>query len=206
MKYVEHIKEIVAMQQNYARMGGVVENVDPREIVEDAIAMNLAGLERHGIDLKRHYLQTGMVRVDKNKVLQILVNLIQNAKQALDFQDGSEEDRTVRVEVEMAGPDRVSIAVKDNGIGISGENLTKVFSHGFTTRRQGHGFGLHSGALAAREMGGALRVESEGSGLGATFTLLLPASVPDAGGFANATDLDDQDPDMSIKREVVSTD
>jgi signal transduction histidine kinase len=65
--------------------------------------------------------------------------------------------------------------VADNGIGIPAENLTRIFNHGFTTRKNGHGFGLHSGALAAKEMGGALAVHSDGPGCGATFTLELPA-------------------------------
>ncbi|MGB8693344.1 MAG: ATP-binding protein, partial [Steroidobacteraceae bacterium] len=82
-----------------------------------------------------------------------------------------------------AGDGMVHIAVSDNGVGISPENLTRIFSHGFTTKQEGHGFGLHSGALAAREMGGALRASSQGPGLGATFTLELPLNPP---GAANA--------------------
>jgi signal transduction histidine kinase len=64
--------------------------------------------------------------------------------------------------------------VKDSGIGLAPENLTRIFAHGFTTKRDGHGFGLHSGALDAKQMGGALWAESEGPGLGATFVLELP--------------------------------
>ena len=70
----------------------------------------------------------------------------------------------------------VQVSVTDNGIGIAGENLTRIFSHGFTTKRDGHGFGLHSGALAAREMGGSLTAHSDGPGKGASFTLELPIS------------------------------
>jgi signal transduction histidine kinase len=70
----------------------------------------------------------------------------------------------------------VSIIVRDNGIGIPPENLIKIFNHGFTTKRDGHGFGLHSGANAAKEMGGSLTAESNGPGLGATFTLELPVA------------------------------
>jgi signal transduction histidine kinase len=64
--------------------------------------------------------------------------------------------------------------VTDNGIGIPSENLNRIFAHGFTTKESGHGFGLHSGALAAKEMGGSLTVQSEGLGFGSTFTLELP--------------------------------
>jgi signal transduction histidine kinase len=59
-------------------------------------------------------------------------------------------------------------------VGIASENLTRVFHHGFTTKRGGHGFGLHSSANAAVEMGGRLSARSDGPGLGATFVLELP--------------------------------
>ena len=72
----------------------------------------------------------------------------------------------------------MQIAVIDTGIGISPENLTRIFAHGFTTRKDGHGFGLHSGALAAKELGGKLSVESAGLGQGASFVLDLPFAPP----------------------------
>jgi signal transduction histidine kinase len=64
--------------------------------------------------------------------------------------------------------------VIDNGEGIAAENLTRIFAHGFTTKKDGHGFGLHSCVLAAREMGGSLLAASDGPGRGAAFTLVLP--------------------------------
>jgi signal transduction histidine kinase len=70
----------------------------------------------------------------------------------------------------------VAITVRDNGIGIAPENLTRIFGHGFTTKKDGHGFGLHSGALAAKQMNGSLSVHSDGLGKGASFTLELPAA------------------------------
>ncbi len=74
----------------------------------------------------------------------------------------------------MSENGRARIAVIDNGVGIAPENLTRIFNHGFTTRASGHGFGLHGGALAARELGGSLTVRSEGRGQGAEFILELP--------------------------------
>jgi signal transduction histidine kinase len=68
----------------------------------------------------------------------------------------------------------VEVTVTDNGEGIAPDNLTRIFSYGFTTRQQGHGFGLHSGANAAKEMGGQLTAHSAGPGQGAVFTLVLP--------------------------------
>ena len=110
--------------------------------------------------------------MDRHKVLQILVNLIRNARHALN--DGAPADKRLTLRLALDGGDRATITVGDNGIGILAENLTRIFAHGFTTRKNGHGFGLHSSALAAREMGGSLHAHSDGPGRGATFTLDLP--------------------------------
>jgi C4-dicarboxylate-specific signal transduction histidine kinase len=171
---VGHIKEIVEMQQSYARMLGLVEDLQVEELVEDAISLNSGAFHRHRVELRRAFQPVPRVRVDKHKVLQILVNLLRNAKYALD--ETNRPDRLISVQVQPGAPDRVQVVVQDNGAGIPPENLTRIFQHGFTTRRNGHGFGLHSGALAAQEMGGKLSAASDGPGRGATFTLELPAA------------------------------
>jgi signal transduction histidine kinase len=158
-------------------MGGVVEKVDLSHLVEDALKFNGSGFERHKVSVVRDFDPVPPVLVDKHKVLQILVNLLQNAKQACNAGFAAEKQVTVRIK---ARDERVTIAVADNGIGIPPENLGKIFSQGFTTRKGGHGFGLHSGALAARELNGSLAVASEGQGKGATFTLELPLKKADA--------------------------
>jgi PAS domain S-box-containing protein len=170
---VEHIKEIVAMQQNYARRGGVTDTLDVRALVEDSLRMNEGAFSRHGVTLVRDFQEVPQITVDKHKVLQILVNVIRNAKYACDDHSTGEKRVTVRV---RATVNEIVISVIDTGIGIPAENLERIFNHGFTTRKDGHGFGLHSSALAARELGGLLQVESAGTGHGATFTLRLPVS------------------------------
>jgi PAS domain S-box-containing protein len=169
---VEHIKEIVAMQQSYARVAGVTEVLEPRSLLEDALQINEAGLRRHHVEIIREYQEVPRVAVDKHKVLQILVNLIRNAKYALDH--GAPEKRRLKLGISHTGSRFVHLTVEDNGVGIAPENLTRIFAHGFTTKKDGHGFGLHSGALAAHEMGGALTAHSDGPGCGARFTLSLP--------------------------------
>ncbi len=171
-KNIEHIKEIVAMQQSYARVSGVLESLSVVDLAEDALRMNAGAMERHQVRLVREYAEVPPILVDKHKVLQILVNLIRNAKYALDEKNSGDKQITLRVG--MNGNGMVKVSVADNGVGIPRENLTRIFEHGFTTRKEGHGFGLHSGALAAREMGGSLHVHSDGHGQGATFTLELP--------------------------------
>jgi PAS domain S-box-containing protein len=170
-KNVEHIKDIVSVQQSYASAAGMSQTAAVVDMVEDSLRMNAGALTRHDVQLVREYECTPVIKVDKHKVMQILVNLIRNAKYACDESGRPDKRLTVRI----AGEENtVRISVIDNGVGIPAENLTRIFSHGFTTRKEGHGFGLHSGAIAAREIGGALLVHSDGPGRGATFTLNLP--------------------------------
>ncbi|HWX18554.1 MAG TPA: PAS domain S-box protein [Candidatus Binatia bacterium] len=175
-KNVDHIKDIVAMQQSYARVSGVVERVEAADLAEDTLRINEAALARHGIKVLREYHPCPPIATDKHKVLQILVNLVRNAKYACVESGRADKQVTVRV---TNGEGRLRIAVIDNGVGIPPENRTRIFNHGFTTRKDGHGFGLHSGALAAKELGGSLTAQSEGQGLGSIFTLELPCQLPD---------------------------
>jgi signal transduction histidine kinase/uncharacterized protein YdeI (BOF family) len=172
---VEHINEIVAMQQNYAKVGGVKEIINVVSLVEDSLRMNEGSLSRHHVEVVREFENVPTLNVDKHKLLQILMNLVRNAKQACQESGRADKRLTVRV---ANGDGRIKISVMDNGVGILPENLNRIFNHGFTTRKSGHGFGLHSGALAAKEMGGSLNVHSDGPGQGAAFTLELPCPKP----------------------------
>jgi len=169
---LEHVKQVVAMQQSYAKLAGVRERIPLAALVEDALTMQAEALARHGVELVRDFAPVPPVTVDRHRVLQILMNLLNNAQYALEA--GGQPDRRLTVRIAPADGAGVAVAVTDNGVGIRAEDLTQIFSHGFTTRRDGHGFGLHSGALAAREMGGHLTAHSDGLGAGATFTLTLP--------------------------------
>lgn len=173
---IEHIKEIVSMQQSYARVSGCMETVSASNLVENSFQINAESFSRHGIEVIREFATVPSVVVDKHKVLQILINLVNNAKHSLD--DSGRVDKKLWVGISRSEGDRVRISIKDNGLGIPPENLTKIFNHGFTTKKNGHGFGLHSGANAAKEMGGMLYAQSEGPGKGATFTLELPTTTP----------------------------
>lgn len=172
LKNVEHIREIVSMQQSYAKAGGRVESLSASELLEDSLRVHADSFTRHGIRVERDFSDVPDISVDRHKVIQILVNLLVNARQAMD--EVPTEHRVIRLGIGMLGHDGVRISVADAGKGIAPENLTRIFQHGFTTRAEGHGFGLHSSANAAREMGGGLTVHSDGPGLGAVFMLDLP--------------------------------
>jgi signal transduction histidine kinase len=185
---IQHIKEIVAMQQNYAGIYGITETVALGEIVEDALHMCSGALAWPELELVRDFASIPPAALDRHRVLQILFNLLENARQACETRDRTNSRITVRLR--LHGHDRLQVQVIDNGIGIPPETLPRIFTQGFSTRKGGHGFGLHSSVLAAQDMGGTLTVESDGPGRGATFTLELPlirresAQVSSNGGAA----------------------
>lgn len=171
---IEHVKGIVAMQQDYASSSGVFEFLHPSDLADDALRMNAGDLQRTRVRYTREYgIMPPKVQVDRHKVLQILVNIIQNAMHAMDAARVADKHLIVSVKTVNDG-EMVAISVRDNGVGIASEHLTEIFRHGFTTKQNGHGFGLHGAANFAKELGGSLSVHSAGSGLGAEFTLLLP--------------------------------
>ncbi len=170
---VEHIKSIVTMQQKHARLAGAVEEVDVPQLIDEALRLHAVSFERQHIRLVRDYAEVPLLFVDRHKLLQILLNLLSNARHAL--VDSVQEDKRLSIGVRTTPEGgRLLIAVSDNGVGIAPENLTRLFSQGFTTKKKGHGFGLHSSALTAAEMKGRLTCTSPGPGQGATFTLELP--------------------------------
>ncbi|HWH81985.1 MAG TPA: PAS domain S-box protein [Burkholderiaceae bacterium] len=178
-KSIDHIKEVVATQQSYAGAARMLESVRLDELLDDALRMNDGGLTRHKVDVVRQLAELPAMQLDRNRVLQILVNLISNAKEALSDVVDRNPCITLGAALADAADGRVlRVTVADNGVGIAPENLIRIFAHGFTTRKNGHGFGLHSCVLAAQEMGGNLKVHSDGCGQGATLTLEIPVDLP----------------------------
>ncbi len=178
-KNISHIKDIVAMQQDYAKVTGVMEDFAPRALLDEALRMAGPELERASVSLALDCPPTlPQVSVDRHKVLQILINLITNARQAMEETPAAK--RKLSITANRNGAEHVGIVIRDTGCGIAQENLTRVFNHGFTTKATGHGFGLHSAANAAKEIGGSLTGTSDGPGTGAMFTLSLPLAQPAA--------------------------
>ncbi len=167
---IDHIKRIVSRQQTYAISSGVSESIPLPQLLDDALAMNIA--DHHTIAIIREYAPLPAQVLDKHKLLQIVTNLIQNAKQALKEQ-GSRRRRLI-ARIHPIDTQRLHIEIADNGAGIAPEHLNRVFEFGFTTKPNGHGFGLHISANLAHELGGQLTCRSAGLGQGAAFTLELP--------------------------------
>jgi len=172
IKNVERVKDIVQSQHLYT--GDETQNdfVNIPELIENAIEINNAGLERHNIEVVREYEDFGRILIDKQRVLQILVSIIDNAEHAL--ADSSNAPKLLKIRTIKTGKFKITIEISDNGIGIKPEDLDKMFKQGFTTKPSGHGFGLHSCQLAANDMQGTITAKSPGTNQGATFILELP--------------------------------
>jgi signal transduction histidine kinase len=172
---VEHIKQIVNMQQAHTTSQAIMEMTEPADLLEEAIRLHYDSFDRHHIKVVREFAFEGPVCLEKHKTMQILTNLISNAKDAL--KECDQVDRQIRFRLATTRGeegDRLRISVSDNGAGITPENLSRIFTFGFSTRSDGHGFGLHSAANMAKQMGGSLLGASDGPGKGAEFTLELP--------------------------------
>jgi len=168
---IDHIKNIISMQQSCAGSYGMREKVKLSDLVEDALKINLQEVNQHNIKVERRYDETPLIYVDKHKLLQIIINLISNAKHAL--KEKPDQNRLLQVKIYKNGSDAV-IEVRDTGVGIEQNDIQRLFEYGFKRRQGGHGFGLHHSALVANELGGCIKVYSEGPGQGATFRLFVP--------------------------------
>jgi signal transduction histidine kinase len=171
--HVEHITAIVSRQQSNSRSGDLLEALSLADLVNEAVGLTSSGRPRDRVVLELAVpSDLPPALVDRHKTLEILVNLLTNARQAVEM--GEAEDMVVRVEIELVDTEGLVVRVIDNGVGITEEHMRSLFTHGFTTKPNGHGFGLHSACLAARSQGGELSASSPGRGLGATFVLRVP--------------------------------
>jgi PAS domain S-box-containing protein len=168
---VQHVKEIITLQQNSAKGSTTPEPVSPSELFEEALDMNAKAMARHNVQVVKQYSTHPSILLQKHRILQILLNLIRNSMQACE--ESGSEPKVIKLNIERVDS-RLRMVVADNGNGIAREHLPRVFSLGFTTKKDGHGFGLHGAMADAKDMGGSLTVHSDGAGRGATFALELP--------------------------------
>jgi signal transduction histidine kinase len=174
---VDHIKAIVASQQTLVRVVGVFGSTDLREVVETALEMSESSLAKHRIEVVRDYADAVIVHSDRHKLLQMIINVASNARDAM--RDSTNLDRRLTIRLRATDIGGAVIELADTGIGIVESDLPQIFRHGFTTKRDGHGFGLHASANLAQQLGGSIRVSSGGAGQGATFTIELPPRPPE---------------------------
>lgn len=167
------IEEIITAQQNYATISPFSEILPIVDVIEAALTMQASSIDRHGLAIVRNYHIEPLLSVQKTKLIHVLINLIRNAKDAMSLTPPEEKQLTITID---GDENAVFVTLKDAGCGITEEDLGKIFTHGFTTKKNGHGFGLHSAANLMTEMGGSIQVESDGPGMGTTFVLILPTA------------------------------
>jgi signal transduction histidine kinase len=169
---VEHICDLVKSQQSYAVTKDLLEPTDLAKLINDASRISEQALfEDPGLTIERCYEDLPDIAVDRHRVLEILVNLVTNARQAMEGLENRHLILSLCRKEEL-----VCIQVKDTGKGLSEEQHTQVFHAGYTTKPTGMGYGLHSSANAATEVQGKLTAASDGPGTGSTFTLEFPAT------------------------------
>jgi C4-dicarboxylate-specific signal transduction histidine kinase len=174
IKKTTMMKEVISTQQAYAKSGFHSEQLNLSQLIEDALKIQEASLKKWGVKLDKRLADTPACTGQKSKLLQVITNLVKNAKEAMNDNDQYNRPKELLIETGMLNDKAVYLTIKDNGCGISKDQLTKIFNHGFTTKESGHGFGLHTCANAMTEMKGALKVDSEGLQKGATFTVTIP--------------------------------
>lgn len=168
------MKEVISTQQAYAKSGFHSEQLNLQELVEDALKIQEASLKKWGVKLNTHFAEIPICSGQKSKLLQVITNLIKNAKEAMNDNDQFNRPKELNIETGIVNDNAIYLKVQDNGCGINKDQLAKIFNHGFTTKESGHGFGLHSSANAMTEMKGSLKVDSEGVQKGACFTVTIP--------------------------------
>ena len=168
---INHIEEIIAVQQSYAGVSGLVEKVALSDMMDDVLKMHTEMFRKYKIKITKKYSQTKSILIEKGKLIQVFVNLLKNAKESLETND--EKDRIITINISEYKQHQ-TVEITDNGTGISKENLTKIFSYGFSTKKAGKGFGLHTSALAMTELKGKLFAESDGKG--AKFIVSIPGN------------------------------
>lgn len=174
MEKIELINEVVAAQQNFAGIGMNAEKVSLSEVIENALSLQAGSIERHSLDVEKDLQATEPIITQRSKLIHVLVNIFKNAKEAMVNNHPEEKKILIKTWQEE---NKVFLSVTDNGAGIQPEHLDKIFTHGFTTKKNGHGFGLHSSANYMTEMNGQIKVHSKGPNQGTTFTLSLPVAA-----------------------------
>ncbi|WP_207912253.1 sensor histidine kinase [Pseudobacteriovorax antillogorgiicola] len=167
---IKHVMQLVSQQQANAKHSGIIINFSITDAIQDVLDLKAHDINSNQIEVTFNDETQLSISSDRHKVLQILTNLISNAIQATERLD---RPRSINIHQKKMGA-FVHIDIRDNGIGIPAENIDKLFRFGFTTKPTGNGFGLHSSAIDATELGGKLSVFSEGPNKGATFKLKIP--------------------------------
>lgn len=163
------IKDAVIAQQGFAKSISYQEQCDIEALIHSALKIAESSSYLKDLNVQVIVNEAYDIKVDKSKFIHIILNMIRNSKDAL--AGISPDSRRIVIEVGRSPQQNKYIKFTDNGEGIASENMGRIFSHGFTTKTTGHGFGLHHSAIALQEMNGRISVKSAGKNCGAEFTI-----------------------------------
>lgn len=183
-----HISEIIHAQQAFAKRTDFRQEIDLQSLISQAVAINQQLIQSMGVRLVKNVPDLPELMLNRNKITQILVNMIRNGLQAM--QDRSPDQRLLKIHCRLLDQRDLEIEVSDTGIGFDEHTQAKLFTHGFSTKTTGNGLGLHYCANAMREIGGSISASSPGPGLGATFRIVVPKVISEGEScFENDTPL-----------------
>ena len=186
---IQNIRDIVMAQQSLSRVNAIHEKIRLTDIVKTTLMMVGTQLAEKNVKVVEDYHDVPEIYIDRSRLMQIIVNLLQNAKDALLEDSSGKAEKQIIITTKISEDDssKILLVVEDNGVGISQENIAKIFGYGLKKKKHGHGIGLHSSAISASELGGKLRMESDGVGKGARFILELPLTEELLTGVKNVT-------------------
>ncbi len=179
---LNHITEIISLQQRLISGVGRREVVAVDSLIRDAIKMMGESANRHDVQVLEELQGRDLIDVDPSMTTQVFINLIKNAIEALDHVTG--RDRKLRISTthrELEGVPYAVAGFEDNGPGMGDEVLNRIFDFGYTTKTAdgyGRGVGLNYCRRTIEKFDGFLEVMSE-EGSGTTFNVCLPVAQGD---------------------------
>jgi signal transduction histidine kinase len=171
---VQHIHSVIRDQRQHTLKSIDTKRFSMQEIVDEAVGCCQAKLHQDKIAVEFSPDSDCVVESDRSLLLQIVINLIGNARNAM--VESNCEDPVLQLSLRQK-ENTISLSVRDRGCGMSEETLAKVFNAHFTTRAAGTGLGLHFCAITLKRLGGNIKAHSDGPGKGSTFTIELPAAT-----------------------------
>lgn len=173
---LKHVSEIIRLQQKYANFKAIEEDFELSMIIKDSLSMMKSAFKRRNIKIIQTMKTDQTFTIDKNKLIQVIVNFLKNAVESIDDRLKNEPGMIPEIHLEMDTQEKqwLQVQIKDSGNGIAPETLDHVFKFGFSTKERGSGFGLHDCANFIRALGGHIQLTSPGIGQGATVLFTLP--------------------------------
>ncbi|MBF0357791.1 MAG: response regulator [Magnetococcales bacterium] len=173
---VEHIADIIKIHQDSAQPQTMTTHFDLHKLIEDAVSIQADALNKYDVAVKFSFINgIDDVNLPRSQLLQLFINLIKNSIESIgERKRENPVDGVVKISIKKLSEEQIELAVSDNGCGIPPEKLTEIFRYGFSTKKRGTGFGLHSAAIFIQSLGGSIEAHSAGRNQGTEMVVILP--------------------------------